>query len=64
MPKRLILPDEVFIQRVQEGTDEPYYLAYSDIEDIDLTNGDLVGVYDLNRIVQVVEPSREIAEVK
>lgn len=57
------IPAEVFVQRVVDGNDT-YLLVYENIEDIDLEQGDIVGAYSRDRIIQVHPGQRYSEEIK
>ncbi len=61
--KKYDLASIVYVQRVEEGTDEPYLMVWDNVEDIDLDNGSIVGVYYLDNIINVSKAPRIIREV-
>jgi len=56
------LPDTLYVQSVEDG-DDSYLVAYENVDDIDLDNGNVVGVYHQGSIVRVKTQSRITEEI-
>lgn len=57
------IPEEVFVQRIVDG-DDTFMVVYENLEDIDLEQGDIVGAYSRDRIIQVHPGQRYSEEIK
>lgn len=56
------LPTQIYVQQViEEGNS--YLLAYDDVNDIDLDQGSIVGIYDLFSVNEVSDGPRIVKEV-
>jgi|KBSSwiStaDraftv2_1062776.scaffolds.fasta_scaffold06988_5 hypothetical protein len=59
--KKFVYPQTVYVQRVVDG-DDSYLVTYTSVDDIDLDNGNVVAVYELGRMVNVIPGERILEE--
>jgi hypothetical protein len=57
-----LLPEGIYVQRIVEE-DDTYLLAWENIDDVDLDNGSIVGVYGLSHLGNVVPSRRTLEEI-